>query len=400
MKIAVISGLFFPSIGGAEIVIHNIMKQYGAVDIDATLFIPHRYYAKLDVNSFPYKIKPFFVPRGMKYFLNNVNLVKLYSRIIFKFLNAKESFDVWHAHDASFAGYILALSGLTNTVLTFHGSDIQVLKEGNYGHRLNKEYERRLENIVLPNINICTAISKSIKQELINLSFNSDKIEMVPNGLDLNIFEGISKSRNELRSEFGFKKDEFIILTSGRNHPKKGYKYIPLIAKELESKDIKFKWIIVGRKTEEIQKQIDKLGVKSVILKDQIGIKKENPNFTFPDENLRKIYKMVDCYAFPTLLEGLPLVILEAFASKLPVMTTNAPGVEDFDSCVKINIDDDLINNFAIHIEKLISDKIFSNNIICNQYKELESKYTLPIVVNKYKRVYQKIMEKNDSFKK
>ena len=44
---------------------------------------------------------------------------------------------------------------------------------------------------------------------------------MVPNGLDLNIFVGISKSKDELKSEFGFKKDEFIILTSGRNHPKK-----------------------------------------------------------------------------------------------------------------------------------------------------------------------------------
>ena len=28
MKIAIITGVFFPTIGGAEIVIHNIMKKY------------------------------------------------------------------------------------------------------------------------------------------------------------------------------------------------------------------------------------------------------------------------------------------------------------------------------------------------------------------------------------
>ena len=105
------------------------MKQYNDVDIDATLFIPHINYAKLDVNNFPYKIKPFFVPRGMRYLLNNSLLVKLYSKLLFKLLNNKESYDVWHAHDATFAGYILSFSGLTNTVLTFHGSDIQVFKK-------------------------------------------------------------------------------------------------------------------------------------------------------------------------------------------------------------------------------------------------------------------------------
>ena len=78
MKIAIITGVFFPTIGGAEIVIHNIMKKYEESNIDATLFIPHRYYNELNIDSFPYKIKSFFVPRGVRFFYNNIFLMKLY----------------------------------------------------------------------------------------------------------------------------------------------------------------------------------------------------------------------------------------------------------------------------------------------------------------------------------
>jgi glycosyltransferase involved in cell wall biosynthesis len=393
IKVGVITSVFFPTVGGAEIVIHNLMKQYTKENIDATLYIPQRYYNSLTVEDLPYKIKPFFIPKGIGRLLNFKLLIILYSKLLFKYLERGGKCDVWHAHDASFAGYILAMSGLKNTVLTFHGSDIQIYKEGGYGHRLNHKYEKRLKKDILPNINICTAISRSIRKEIIELKFNKNKIEMIPNGINLDIFSNINKLKNELREEYGFKKDEFIILTSGRNHPKKGYKYIPLIAKFLEESDVAFKWIVVGRKTEEIYEQLVKLKVKSVILRDQIGIKKENPNYIFPDKNLRKIYKMVDCYTFPTLLEGLPLVILEAFASKLPVITTNASGVEDFESCIKIDVDNDLVANMTKSIIKIKEDKYFASQLISDQFDELKSIYTIESVSNQYIEVYKKIVK-------
>ncbi len=46
-----------------------------------------------------------------------------------------------------------------------------------------------------------------------------------------------------------------------------------------------------------------------------------------PQIELRKFYQESDIFLFPTLLEGMPLVVLEAMASGLPVITTpNGPG--------------------------------------------------------------------------
>jgi len=56
-----------------------------------------------------------------------------------------------------------------------------------------------------------------------------------------------------------------------------------------------------------------------------------------PRVELRKIYHQADVFVFPTLMEGMPLVILEAMASGLPVITTERgpsdivrDGVEGF----------------------------------------------------------------------
>lgn len=46
-----------------------------------------------------------------------------------------------------------------------------------------------------------------------------------------------------------------------------------------------------------------------------------------PRTELREIYRQADVFVFPTLVEGMPLVVLEAMASGLPVITTpNGPG--------------------------------------------------------------------------
>jgi glycosyltransferase involved in cell wall biosynthesis len=46
-----------------------------------------------------------------------------------------------------------------------------------------------------------------------------------------------------------------------------------------------------------------------------------------PHMELCEIYRQADVFVFPTLVEGMPMVILEAMASGLPVITTpNGPG--------------------------------------------------------------------------
>ncbi|MEO1591670.1 MAG: MSMEG_0565 family glycosyltransferase, partial [Cyanobacteria bacterium J06632_22] len=49
-----------------------------------------------------------------------------------------------------------------------------------------------------------------------------------------------------------------------------------------------------------------------------------------PDQDLPVLYRLADAFVFPSLQEGWGLVVLEAIASGLPVITTNRPPFTEF----------------------------------------------------------------------
>jgi glycosyltransferase involved in cell wall biosynthesis len=48
-----------------------------------------------------------------------------------------------------------------------------------------------------------------------------------------------------------------------------------------------------------------------------------------PVEQMPELYAAHDVFLFPSLVEGLPLVLLEAMATGMPVITTNTCGMAD-----------------------------------------------------------------------
>ena len=59
--------------------------------------------------------------------------------------------------------------------VTFHGIDIQIDENINYGYRLSKSYEKRLK-VALKNTDIFFSISKNIYKDLVDLGISKEKI--------------------------------------------------------------------------------------------------------------------------------------------------------------------------------------------------------------------------------
>ena len=196
MRIAFVSGTFFPQPGGAQVQAHNICNKLKEknCEIDCYIFnktdIKNNNYNILLINKFLTSFVYFF-----RYYLNiNLNfIIKIYLKKII----ISKKYKVWHFIFLNSKCLILidCLTQLNQKVIvTFQGADIQIDKSINYGFRLNKFYESYLRNII-EKIDHFFYISQTIKQDLLRLSVPEEKMSYNPNSVEIEKFHKFKKKK-------------------------------------------------------------------------------------------------------------------------------------------------------------------------------------------------------------
>jgi glycosyltransferase involved in cell wall biosynthesis len=134
----------------------------------------------------------------------------------------------------------------------------------------------------------------------------AEKLEVLPYGVDQSLFAPVCRGTRE-------KERSFRLLFVGQIGQRKGIAYL-LRAYE-RFRDPRTRLTLVGR-----------------IIGDGRALRPYRGLFEHidhvPRSILASLYREADVLVFPTLLEGMPLVVLEAMASGLPVITT-ANGPDD-----------------------------------------------------------------------
>jgi glycosyltransferase involved in cell wall biosynthesis len=113
----------------------------------------------------------------------------------------------------------------------------------------------------------------------------------------------------------------FNILQIGSLHWKKGQTDLIRAAKLLTEKLTNFKITIVGEGDErkKLEALIDKLELNNYV--NLLGAKSQ--------QQVREILPQADCYIQSSVSEGIPVAIMEALASQLPVIATDITGIPE-----------------------------------------------------------------------
>ncbi len=126
-------------------------------------------------------------------------------------------------------------------------------------------------------------------------------------------------------------------------------------------------------------------------------IPKKNYRFLgyVPYEKINRLYQEVDIFALPSYTESFPLTILEAMASKLPVISTTVGGIPEM---IDNNIDGMLITpgspaQLTSNILRLIEDKNLRKDISRNARKKVEKYFNSKIMAKKTMDFYEDIIE-------
>ena len=278
-----------------------------------------------------------------------------------------------HASSALLAKNILKSMGINIPVITtLHGTDITLV---------GKDPScKPVINYSINNSDGVTAVSKSLKDETINLFNITQEIDIIPNFIDIDKYSKVK--RNLYKSKLCQKGERLLIHTSNFRKVKRIQDVINVFCKI--NKEIPSKLIMIGDGPE--RANIESLTRSLCSLRDVMFIGKIL--------DVENVLHKADLFLLTSEKESFGLSALEAMASSVPVISSNAGGlpelVKEGESGFTCDVGD--INSMSEKAIKILDEKNLNN------FKEsafnVANNYDINIILPKYIEFYKKIINK------
>ncbi len=291
MKVAVLIDTWFPFIGGGQINALEISKRIAAKGIQVDIIT--RNCGKENI-TYPNNLKIFKLGTESKP-SSQVSKI-IYCFKAFTFL-VKNRYDLVSAHAflPGITAKFITVFKSTPGILTVHGTSI--------GTNLNNRASLWIEKCILTKTLYSAQIT--VSQDFFKIKNVNKNIFYISNGIDLKEFDKVKfqKSKNPR------------LIFIGRFHKQKNIPNLIKAVKIARNKISNLELILVGdgQEKENITRLIQKLNLsKSITL---IGPKRHH--------DLVKLLKSSTAFVLPSIYEGQPLSLLEAWGAKLPPVVSN-----------------------------------------------------------------------------
>ena len=392
MKIAIVSGIYFPEPGGAQIQSHNFANKLVELghEVDSYIFNP----SDIKINDYNIIVVNKFLSSLVFFFEYYLNIdISFFLEIYFKKIIKEKKYDIWHFNFVNFKSLIIinVLKKLNQKIIvTFQGVDIQIDQNINYGYRLNKKYNKYLLK-TLNKIDLFLNISKTIENDLRKIEVKKNKIIYLPNTVDTKKIKSIYDLQKNLPTK------ELRLITVARYaEKKKGFDLIPILAQKLLNNNVVFNWTIIGENTNKLFKN-DFIKKNRNLFSIFENINNDVEKY-FPHSSIVSKYISSDIYVNLARVESFGITFIEAMAGGLPVISFDTKGANE----IIINnhngylIYSNDMNDFVKKIVDIYNDKKTLNLTKLNVFKTVE-KYDLEIVTKKLINIYKEI---NNDIKK
>ncbi len=113
--------------------------------------------------------------------------------------------------------------------------------------------------------------------------------------------------------------------------------------------------------------------------------------------HLYRVYEHVNATIISSLSEGLPLVLVESFKFKKPVISTKVGGIPEIitDSVNGFLVDFDA-EKLANAMKKIINDKDLYNNITSNAFATYINNFDLDVILNETENIFRYVIDEKN----
>ncbi|MDZ7269997.1 MAG: glycosyltransferase family 4 protein [candidate division KSB1 bacterium] len=169
------------------------------------------------------------------------------------------------------------------------------------------------------------AISRVIRENLIATHpIAPERVAVVHQGVDLARFRVPPQERARVRGQFGFAENALVVGTIGRLEPGKGHLEFLHMAAEVARQVPQSVFLVVGGTTRGEEFRAEPIYRLAAEL--NLG-----PRLVFAGfrQDIPSVLAAMDVFAFPSRAEAFGLVVIEAMAAGVPVISTASDGVLD-----------------------------------------------------------------------
>jgi len=272
-------------------------------------------------------------------------------------------YDVVHRHTASsivFIDTLIAkLVGIKKIIAHSHNNKLQK--------------QIFLSILFRPLLNISTTHKFACSNSAGTWLFGKNKdIGVIPNGIDLIKYKFNENIRDKYRKELNIE-NKIVLGHVGRFNKQKNHNFLIDIFNEVYQQNKNYVLLLIG--TGELEQQIQKK-VKELNIENSV-------KFLGIRNDVNNLMQAMDIFLFPSIYEGLGIVLLEAQASALQcIVSENIQEEAIFsNNVVKIQLDD--VNLWKKEILNLKLD--FNRNTILNT---LSNKYSIENTIEYLSKIY------------
>lgn len=197
-------------------------------------------------------------------------------------------------------------------------------------------------------------------------------------GLKVNDFSQIEVDTVKKSEELGLKPDTFIILSIGELNANKNHSLVLQALSLIENKQIEYVVCGSGPLKSELIEQAKELGLEG------------KAHFLGTRNDVAEIFKVANLYIHPSKREGLPVALMEAMASGLPIVCSDIRGNNDLlqDGDGGYLFESDNLVDLVDQLKKILSEQEkYASFAQFNQ--TYVKRYSLENVLEELEKVYE-----------
>ncbi|MFH1829832.1 MAG: glycosyltransferase [Pseudomonadota bacterium] len=393
-----------PDSGGQCIVESHLMKYFVKISPDVTIDSFTRLWGdKPEVEQIADRARVIrvlcngqdFIPKEMLW----ETLPEFVDKMLIRWADEKRQYDIYHAHYADGGKAALITMSKKSAPLVFTAHSLGKLKQMVLPDEKAYRYSVRIpaEQETLAKASRIIALNKveiGHYKELYGIT--PPKVRVIPNGVDTEYYKP-APDRDEIRKKLGWE-GKRVVFTIGRIDARKGFNLLASAAADVmhqlkeAGKEVLFLLPGAGKgRTKAERVVVDEM---AELLGEAVSSTAFFPRLS--DEELLEYYRAADLFVCPSPYEPFGLVVIEAMACGVPVVSFNSGGPADI---ISHGVDGELADivegpkSLAKAMVKVLIDEDRRLKMGKMGRKKVEAHYSWDAVARSTLELYQEVID-------